>query len=102
MTRTVQTHEALLACQAHVAAVLGGALRAWRDPEQSYDEWVAGIVDAVALGANEWAVLHDYGQVTVEDVARCDRSAAGHADYHHKFSLRVADLIVYGADDERP
>lgn len=94
-------HDQMLACQGHVGMVLGGALRARRDPEQEYDEWVAGIVDAVALGANEWAVLHGYEQVTVEEVARIDRTSAGHSDYHAKMSLRVADLIVYGRGDER-
>ena len=89
-------HDQMLACRDFVGAALDTALDLPRVHGADYDEWVAGIVDAVALAANTWAVLHDCDQVAVEDVARIDRSAMGHVDYHAKFALRVASLVVYG------
>lgn len=88
-------HDAMQACRAAVHEALGEALRAPRG-DASYDEWVDRLVAAAALAANTWAVSNDYPQIAVEDVARIDRLAMGHVDYHAKVAIRVAHLVVYG------
>jgi hypothetical protein len=94
MTGMLAEYDEMMACRDHVAAALGAAIDAPKGGD--HDGWVAAIVFAVTIAANEWAIGHGHPTVTVDEVALMDEMAMGHVDYHAKFSLRVAQRVVYG------
>lgn len=95
MTVSVDAHKLMIRCRDHLLA----ALIAEADKRgQAVDmEWVENEQRAVTDAANAFAVQNGiFRRVTLEEVQRVERCAVGHSDYGTKFTLYVAELIVFG------
>ena len=108
MTETTFEHRDRMALRDQLVDVLAAAASHRHERETVVDTpygpeagWVAYEREQMLAAVNRERATHRRPDVTVEDVARVERMAAGHVDYAMKYALYCSELAT-GITEPRP